>query len=190
LKINLVIAISGASGSPYSRLLLEKLTTLSSQYKKIAVIFSENGRNIWKTENSDFSISQIPFPIFENNDFSATFASGSSDFNKMIICPASMGTVGKIASGISNDLISRTADVMLKEKRTLILVPRETPLNLIHLQNLTHLAQAGAIICPAMPSFYSLPQNINALLETVVDRILELAGFKIQTFRYNFGRKN
>ena len=113
----------------------------------------------------------------------APFASGSGNYNTMIIIPCSMGTVGRIASGISNDLISRAADVILKEKRKLICVVRETPYNLIHLRNMETIAQAGGIICPATPSFYSRPSTIEAAVATVVDRVIDLAGLKIDTYR-------
>jgi 4-hydroxy-3-polyprenylbenzoate decarboxylase len=102
----------------------------------------------------------------------------------MIICPASMGTVGRIANGTSDDLIARTADVMLKERRRLIIIPRETPYNLIHLENMRKLTLAGAIICPATPSFYSNPTTIDDLVMTVVDRVIDLARFENDGFRW------
>jgi 4-hydroxy-3-polyprenylbenzoate decarboxylase len=102
----------------------------------------------------------------------------------MIICPASMGTIGRIANGTSDDLIARTADVMLKERRRLIIVPRETPYNLIHINNMKTLTLAGAIICPATPSFYSNPKTIDDLVMTVVERITDLAGFESHGFRW------
>ena len=105
-------------------------------------------------------------------------------YDTMIICPASMGTVGRIANGTSDDLIARAADVILKERRRLIIVPRETPYNLIHIKNMKTLTLAGAIICPATPSFYSKPQTIDDLVMTVVDRIIDLAGFDNDTFRW------
>jgi len=114
---------------------------------------------------------------YSNKDFFVPFASGSSDFDTMIICPASMGILGRIASGTSDDLIARGADVMLKERRKLILVPRETPYNLIHIRNMETLTLAGAIICPASPSFYSKPASIDELVMTVVERVISLAGF-------------
>ena len=102
----------------------------------------------------------------------------------MIICPVSMGVLGRIANGTSDDLIARAADVMLKERRRLILVPRETPYNLIHIRNMETLTLAGAIICPATPSFYSRPQTIDDLIMTVVERIISLAGFEADTYRW------
>lgn len=114
----------------------------------------------------------------------APFASGSSRFEAMVICPCSMGLLGRIANGISDDLITRAADVMLKERRKLIVVPRETPFNLIHLRNMTQLTEAGAIVCPAVPSFYSKPQTIEQLVDTVVDRIIDLIGLDVVTYRW------
>jgi len=119
-----------------------------------------------------------------NDDFFVPFASGSSDYDTMIICPASMGMLGRIANGTSEDLIARAADVMLKERRKLIIVPRETPYNLIHIRNMETLTLAGAIICPATPSFYSKPQTIDDLVMTVVERIISLAGFDAGIYRW------
>jgi 4-hydroxy-3-polyprenylbenzoate decarboxylase len=102
----------------------------------------------------------------------------------MIICPASMGTIGRIANGTSDDLIARAADVMLKERRKLIIVPRETPYNLFHIRNMESLTLSGAIICPASPSFYSKPETISDLVMTVVERIISLAGFEAGVYRW------
>jgi 4-hydroxy-3-polyprenylbenzoate decarboxylase len=121
---------------------------------------------------------------YPNDSYFAPFASGSSQYDTMIICPASMGTVGRIANGISDTLIARTADVMLKERRRLIIVPREAPYSLIHLKNMKKLTLAGAVICPASPSFYSKPSTIDDLVMTVVDRIIDLAGFTNDTYRW------
>ena len=103
----------------------------------------------------------------------------------MIVCPCSMGVLGRIASGVSNDLTTRAADVILKERRKLILVPRETPLSLIHIDNMRAVTLAGGIICPAVPSFYSKPQSAEEIMNTVVDRVLDLAGLDIDTYRWN-----
>ena len=145
---------------------------------EVAIIFSENAREIWMYElGSEF---QVPggITLYKNNDFYAPFASGSSDWDTMIICPASMGIIGRIAGGISNDLITRAADVMLKERRKLIVVPRETPYSLIHINNMKVITEAGAIVCPATPSFYHKPATIEDLALTVVERILDLAGLR------------
>jgi flavin prenyltransferase len=122
--------------------------------------------------------------VFDNKDFFAPFASGSSQYDSMIICPCSMGTLGRIAHGYADDLISRAADVMLKENKKLILLVREMPYNLVHIENFRLLALSGAIICPASPSFYSKPQSVEALVDTVIDKLLLLAGFDIKTFKW------
>ena len=129
-------------------------------------------------------MNNTPFKVYGKEDFFAPFASGSAGYDALIICPCSMGTLGRIASGISNDLITRAADVLLKERKKLICVVRETPYNLIHLRNMTAVTEAGGIICPATPSFYSKPQTIEEAAETVVDRALQLAGIDIKTYRW------
>jgi flavin prenyltransferase len=125
-----------------------------------------------------------PLKFYSTTDFSAPFASGSGQYDTMIIIPCSMGTLGRIASGISNDLITRAADVILKERRKLICVVRDAPYNLIHIRNMETVTLAGGIICPATPSFYSQPKTIEQVAATVVDRVLDLAGFDIKTFRW------
>jgi 4-hydroxy-3-polyprenylbenzoate decarboxylase len=180
----IVLAITGASGSIYAKKLLERLHGLEAPLKEIAVIFSETGREIWESEIGSEFHNEGSAKEYDNNKFQAPFASGSSQYDTMIICPASMGTTGRIANGTSDDLIARTADVMLKERRRLIIVPRESPYNLIHINNMKLLTLAGAIICPASPSFYSNPKTIDDLVMTVVDRIIDLAGFDSNGFRW------
>jgi 4-hydroxy-3-polyprenylbenzoate decarboxylase len=179
-----LIAITGASGSVYARLLLDKLEMLRGQWQEVSIVITENAKQVWQTElgNSDFQ--KISFKIYSTSDFTAPFASGSGKYETMIIIPCSMGTLGRIASGISNDLISRAADVILKERRKLICVIRDTPYNLIHIRNMETITLAGGIICPATPSFYSKPSTIEEVAATVVDRVLDLAGFDIKTFRW------
>jgi len=179
-----IVAVTGASGSIYALKLLESLTSLKTPPDEIAVVFSENAGEIWEYEIREKFKPSSPLRLYQNNDFFAPFASGSSGYGTMIICPASMGITGRIANGISDDLITRAADVMLKERRTLILVPRETPYNLIHIRNMEALTLAGAVICPATPSFYSRPDTIDDLVMTVVSRILSLAGFEAGTYRW------
>lgn len=145
---------------------------------------SDNAVVNWEIEIGAFNRNEWPFDFYNKNDFNAPFASGSAKYESMIICPCSMGLLGRIANGISDDLTSRAADVMLKERRKLIIVPRETPYNLVHLRNMTMLTEAGAIICPATPSFYSKPQTLEQIVDTVVDRILDLAGIENQTYRW------
>ena len=182
--MKLAIGVTGASGAIYAKLLFLKLLTIKDQWEDVAVVFSDNGKAVWKYE-LDETLDNLPFRIYDKKDFYAPLASGSSGFDTLIVCPCSMGTMGRIAHGVSDDLITRAADVMLKERRKLILVTRDTPLNLIHINNMKLLTEAGAIICPASPSFYSKPKDINELVSTVLDRVLVLAGFKIDTFRWN-----
>lgn len=183
-KRKIVLAITGASGSIYAKKLLERLHGLETPLKEIAVIFSETGREIWESEIVSEFHNEGSAKEYDNSKFNAPFASGSSQYDTMIICPASMGIIGRIANGTSDDLIVRTADVMLKERRRLIIVPREAPYNLIHINNMKLLTLAGAIICPASPSFYSNPKTIDDLIMTLVDRIIDLAGFDSNGFRW------
>ena len=180
----LVIAITGASGSIYAKLMLDRLVQLKDQYEELGIIMSKNAKDIWQTEIGNESYNNYPFTIYEKYDFSAPFASGSAKFNTMIVAPCSMGTLGRISGGISDDLLTRAADVILKERRKLILMVRETPYNLIHIKNMETVTLAGGIICPATPSFYSLPKSIEELANTVVDRVLDLAGLNIDSYRW------
>lgn len=179
-----VIAITGASGSIYAKNLLEKLAVLKDQWSELSAVMTENAKQVWQTELEDDTYKNFPIKFYAQQDFTAPFASGSGQYDTMIIIPCSMGTLGRIASGISNDLISRSADVILKEKRMLICVVRDTPYNLIHIRNMETVTLAGGIICPATPSFYSKPKTIEEVAATVVDRVLDLAGFDIKTFRW------
>jgi flavin prenyltransferase len=179
----LVIAVTGASGSLYAKLLLDKLQQ-ARQWDELSVVFTDNAKEVWVTELGNDGYKNYPFKVFGQSDFRAPFASGSGQYDTMIIIPCSMGTLGRIASGISNDLISRAADVMLKERRKLICVVRDTPYNLVHIRNMETVTLAGGVICPATPSFYSKPSTIEEVVSTVVDRVLDLAGFDIKTFRW------
>ena len=179
-----VVAITGASGSIYAKLLLEKLQALDTQWDELAMVMTENAKQVWQTELENDSYKNLSIKNYLTTDFTAPFASGSGKFNTMIIVPCSMGTLGRIATGISNDLITRSADVILKERRKLICVVRDTPYSLIHIRNMEAITLAGGIICPATPSFYSVPKTIDEVAATVVDRVLDLAGFDIKTFRW------
>ncbi len=183
-KLKISIAITGASGAIYGKVLLDKLSRLESSISSVDLVFSSNAKDVWNLELGDDSYNNYNFKTWENTNFYSPIASGSAGYDAMIICPCSMGTLGRIASGISNDLITRAADVMLKERKKLILVPRETPLNLIHLRNMTSLTEAGTTIIPASPSFYSKPQTIYQLAETVIDRVLIHAGFELETYKW------
>lgn len=179
-----MIALSGASGSIYAKLLFDRLNQIKDQFTDVGIVASQNAKDIWKHELPDFEFNQHQFKEYSNKDFYAPFASGSAKYNVMIICPSSMGTIGRIANGISDDLITRAADVMLKERGRLIVVPRELPYNLIHIQNMEKITLAGGTICPATPSFYTNPKSIEELALTVVNRVLDLAGFHIDSKRW------
>ena len=182
----IVIAVTGASGSVYARLLIEKLLSIKEQWTELSVVITENAKEIWQTELGDrFDTSQDnTIRYFTQKDFSAPFASGSAKYDIMMIVPCSMGTLGRIASGVSDDLITRAADVILKERRKLICVIRDTPYNLIHIRNMETITLAGGIICPASPSFYSKPKTIEDAAATVVDRVIDIAGLHIDSFRW------
>lgn len=180
----LVIGIAGSSGSIYAKVLLDRLNQLSDQYEKVGVVMSDNAKFNWEFELKNRDFENYPFDFYEKKDFMAPFASGSAQYNTMIICPCSMGMLARIATGISDDLMTRAADVILKERRKLIVVPRETPLSLIHLRNMLTITEAGGIICPAIPSFYNDPTDMEAVVRTVVDRVLDLAGLETGGFRW------
>jgi flavin prenyltransferase len=180
----IVLAITGASGSIYPKLLIEKMLTINKQWQELAVIMTENAKQVWSTELGNDDYNHYPVKFYGTMDFMAPFASGSGQFDTMIIAPCSMGTLGRIASGISSDLITRAADVVLKERRKLICMVRDTPYNLVHIRNMETVTLAGGIICPATPSFYSRPTTLEELAATVVDRVLDLAGLKVTTYRW------
>jgi flavin prenyltransferase len=178
----MVLAIGGSSGSVYAYRLMSKLRDIPNM--ELGIVMSDNAVINWELEIGKFDKSDWPYSFYHKNDFNAPFASGSAKYMTMIVCPCSMGLLGRITQGISDDLTTRAADVILKERRKLILVPRETPYNLIHLRNMTALTEAGAIICPATPSFYSNPKTLEEIADTVVDRVLDLAGIDIKTYRW------
>jgi 4-hydroxy-3-polyprenylbenzoate decarboxylase len=183
-RLKIIIGITGASGAIYGKLLLDKVKCLEDQVEECGVIFSDNARAVWAYELGSFDEKQIPFRVYRPDDFFSPMASGSAGYDVMIVCPCTMGTLGRIASGVSSDLLTRAADVILKERKKLILVPREMPYNLIHLNNMKLLTEAGTIICPASPSFYSKPQSIEESIMTVIDRVLILAGFEFPSFHW------
>jgi len=183
-KIKLIVGVTGASGAIYAKVLFDSLLQLNQQIEEVAVLFSDNAKGVWSYElgNSDFE--KLPFKFYKKDDFYSPVASGSAGYDAMIIVPCSMGTLGRIASGVSNDLMTRAADVMLKERRKLILVARETPLSLIHINNMKTVTEAGGIICPATPSFYSKPETMEQLAATVTNRALALAGLEVSGFKW------
>lgn len=172
--MKVIVAITGASGSIYARLTIEALLQ-APQVEQVALIYSDTAREV-----ADFEGEKIPHDerivIYDNHNLFAPTASGSATFDAMIVVPSSVGTLGRIAQGVSQTLIERSADVMLKERRRLILVVREAPYSLIHLRNMTALTEAGGVIVPASPSFYSHPSTIEEVCMTVVDRVITLLG--------------
>ncbi|HAP01663.1 MAG TPA: 3-octaprenyl-4-hydroxybenzoate carboxy-lyase [Bacteroidetes bacterium] len=183
-KKKIVVGITGASGSIYAKVLLDKLSDQKENIETVGIVMSDNAKTVWQYELSNNDYEKYPFSFYSKNDFMAPFASGSARYTHMIICPCSMGTLGRIASGVSDDLISRSADVMMKERRRLILVTRDTPLSLIHIRNMQTVTEAGGIICPASPSFYSQPKNFEDMASTVIDRVLDLCDLSVKTFRW------
>jgi 4-hydroxy-3-polyprenylbenzoate decarboxylase len=185
MKKKIVIAITGASGAIYAKLLLEKLQQLNSQIAEVAIVMSDNAKQVWEFELDNKDYNNYPYKFYAKNDFMAPFASGSAKFDTMVVVPCSMGTLGRIASGTSDDLITRAADVILKERRKLILVARDTPLNLIHIRNMQTVTEAGGIICPAVPSYYSKPKTVEEVALTVVNRIIDLMGLENESYRWS-----
>jgi len=183
---HIAVALTGASGAIYGLTLIQQLLNSGC---RVSFLVSSAGRQVMALEqglewSSDLALFQQQARDYFNDekqnlvcygeqDFTAPLASGSSAADAMVVVPSSMGTVARIATGISGNLIERVADVMLKERRTLVVVPRETPFNTIHLQNLLTLSQTGAIILPAMPAFYSQPQSMEELINFVVGKILD-----------------
>jgi 4-hydroxy-3-polyprenylbenzoate decarboxylase len=178
----IAIAVTGASGAIYAQVLLTKLSKIEGL--ELALVMSDNAKDVWKYELENEDFKNLSIKEYSVKDYFAPFASGSSTFEALVICPCSMGTLGRIANGMSDSLITRAADVMLKERRKLICVVRDTPYNLIHIENMQRVTLAGGIICPASPSFYSLPKTFEELAATVVDRVIGLLDIKIDTYRW------
>lgn len=178
--MKIVMGISGASGAIYAKRILDVLAKGSHQ---LAIVMSEIAERIWHEELDGVNIRQYDYPIYGNKDFDAPFASGSSVWEALVIIPCSMGLLGRIAHGTSEELLARAAEVFLKERRKLILVPRETPYHLMHLENMRLLTLAGATILPASPSFYSRPKTLEEAVDTVVARVLDHLGIENQLRR-------
>jgi 4-hydroxy-3-polyprenylbenzoate decarboxylase len=178
----IAIAVTGASGAIYAQVLLNKLSKIDGL--ELALVMSDNAKDVWKYELGNEDYKKLSIKEYAVKDYFAPFASGSSSFEALVICPCSMGTLGRIANGMSDSLITRAADVMLKERRKLICVVRDTPYNLIHIENMQKVTLAGGIICPASPSFYSLPKTFEEMAATVVDRVIGLLNIQIDTYRW------
>ena len=172
-KRNVVLAVTGASGAVYARRFLERASAAGNA--AVHLLMTDTAREVWRHELGAGHI-EGSCSILENNRFDSPFCSGSAAADVMVVMPCSMGTLARIAAGTADDAVARIADVQLKERRPLILVPRETPLNLIHLRNMVTLTEAGAVIAPAAPGFYHRPESLDSLVDAFVSRILELAG--------------
>jgi flavin prenyltransferase len=175
--MKLVVAVGGASGSIYAKRLLDVLAGVRARDPRgleVGLVFSAAGAEVWQHELGP--VPDYPFPRYGLRDFRAPFASGSAGWDAMVVIPCSGGGLARIAHGISDNLIGRAADVMLKERRKLVLVVREAPLSAIHLENMLAVTRAGAVVLPAAPSFYSKPATVEALLDTVLSRVLDQVG--------------
>ena len=181
MKKRIVVGITGASGAPYARRLLQLLGQRDDV--QLGICASQTAPEVWSLECGGNLRETVTQPIWGVRDYKAPFASGSAGWHAMAIVPCSMGTAGRIAHGISDTLLTRAADVMLKERRTLVVVPRETPLGIVHLENLLQLARLGAVVLPAMPSFYGKPASLDDAIDTVVARILDHLGLDHELLR-------
>jgi 4-hydroxy-3-polyprenylbenzoate decarboxylase len=182
-----IVAITGASGAIYAQMLVQKLCTLKQQVAEVALIASNCGKQVFVYElgeNAWDNLLSLSIKRYGNADFFAPTASGSARYDTMFVVPCSMGTLAHIAHGIADTLIARSADVMLKERRRLILLPREMPYSAIHLQNMLQITQAGGIVCPASPAFYTHPATIDDLVEATINRILQLADIQVDAFEW------
>jgi 4-hydroxy-3-polyprenylbenzoate decarboxylase len=173
--VKLVVAISGATGAPYAKRFLDFLAEHGPAHGVTAdLVFTSTGKQVWLQEIG--AEPRYPFKVWKNLDFTAPFASGSAQYDGMVIIPCSSGALARIAHGISVDLVGRAGDVMLKERKKLILVLRETPISLVHARAMTQVIEAGALVMPASPSFYSGAKTLDQLVDTVVARVLDHVG--------------
>lgn len=188
MKMKIIVGITGASGSIYAQRLVDKLANHPKQAMEVALIASKCGVQVWAHELG------VPLPVgtniepFDNESFFSAPASGSAGYDAMVIIPCTMGTLGRISQGSSTDLISRSADVMLKERKKLVLVVRETPYSLVHIENMRMVTLAGGVILPASPSFYSHPRNTIELIDTVVDRAIGMLGIPVEGYQWKGGK--
>jgi 4-hydroxy-3-polyprenylbenzoate decarboxylase len=180
--MKIAIGISGSSGAAYARVLLDSLQKMENL--EIGLVVSEQAKVNWNMENPEKSWDSYPFRYYDKHDFHAPFASGSAGWDALVVCPCSAGFLAKAAHGLADDLMSRAAQVMLKERKKLILVLRETPFSLIHIENMRMVTLAGGIICPAIPSFYSGPTRLDELLATVTNRVIDLCGLDSKSYRW------
>lgn len=175
--MNVIVAITGASGAIYARQVLSLLAE-NDAVDRVALVMSDHAKDVVEAEGITLPKSDS-VKQYSNDDMWSSLASGSARWDAMIVVPCSMGTVARIASGVSRTLIERAADVMLKERRPLVVVVRESPYSLIHLRNMTTLTEAGAIVVPASPSFYFVPSTIDDLAMTISQRAVEQLGLTL-----------
>jgi 4-hydroxy-3-polyprenylbenzoate decarboxylase len=181
--VKLVLGISGASGAPYAKRALDFLAGPGREAGiETDVVFTKTGRLVWQHEIGS-APNDLGFRTWNPNDMTAPFASGSAKYDAMLVIPCSAGCMARIAHGVSADLVGRAADVMLKERKPLVLVLRETPFSLIHLRNMEQITLAGGMVMPAAPSFYSRPKTMDALLDTVVARAFDRVGIANELVR-------
>jgi flavin prenyltransferase len=180
--IKIAVGITGASGSIYAKTLLDSLCKIP--HVQLSCVMSKNAKDVWLWELQNEDYANYPITFYEPHNFMAPFASGSAGFDALVIAPCSMGTLGRIAAGVSDSLVTRGADVMLKERKKLICLVRDTPYNAIHINNMKTVTDAGGIIVPASPSFYSLPKTFEELARTVTDRVVGLLGLTIDTYQW------
>lgn len=176
----IVVGVTGASGAAYAARTLEFLREHTTV--EVDVVFTKTGRLVWNHEIGT-DPENYGFKLWNPGDFTAPFASGSARVDGMLVIPCSTGSAARIAHGLNTDLVGRAADVVLKERRPLVLVVRETPLSVIHLRNLTQLAEAGAVVMPASPGFYHQPKTVQDLVDHVVARALDRLGIDNELFR-------
>ena len=180
----IVVGVTGASGAPYARRLLALLVERAREHRDVELgcVLSATARKVWALECGG-APEDLGISVYAADDFAAPFASGSAGWHAMAVVPCSMSAAGRIAHGTGESLLTRAADVMLKERRTLVVVPRETPMSVIHLENLVTLARAGALVLPACPSFYGKPRTLGDAVDTVVGRVLDHLGLEHELLR-------
>lgn len=196
--MNFLLAVTGASGSIYAKRFIEKFQILNSnreQQIKLSIIFTHTAKEVFEAEIGEsidsfladiINKSKGAISLIDNSNFHFKYSSGSNKLDGMVILPCSMGSLARIANGLSFDLIGRVADVQLKERRKLVICSRETPLSLIHLRNMTQLTEAGAIIAPANPSFYSNANSITEVVDNFVERVMDMVGIAPVSDKYRW----
>ena len=177
--LKIIVGVSGASGSIYAQRLLTMLRESRERglVTDVAIVLSRTAEQVWKHELGG-DPRELGLAVFDGRDYNAPFASGSAGWGAMVVAPASMSSIARIAHGISDDLLTRAADVILKERRKLILLARETPYSSIHLENMLAVTRSGAMVMPATPSFYGKPKTLEEAVDTVLARVLDHLGLE------------